>query len=146
MNKQEAKQQLNNLQKEVDRLKEIINKSDDLFSITTYKEVCEKLGEKQITNCDFGNLPYCDVNKLVAFARIKQLERLYNENWEAKFNDKQYNYYHWFKKLNGSWRCYLAGCNCSDSGCCAGLFKNEKIAKYIGQTFLNEIYLPLLEE
>lgn len=143
MNKQEAKEQLDNLQKEVDRLKEIINKSDDLFSITTYKEVCKALNEPEIHENQFSF--FQDAKKLTAFARIKQLERLYNEGWVSKFDGKQYNYYPWFVKNNNSWGFCNAYCDCSNSRCYAGLFKSEKIAKYVGTTFLNKIYLPLLE-
>lgn len=121
------------------------SKKEELFTITAYKQVCKALKEDEITDSCFGKLPHCDINKLVAFARLKQIERLYNGNWKANFDGNQNNYYPYFIKSKNSW----GFCDCcfdsADSCSWAGLFKDSKTAEYIGKTFLKEIYLPLLK-
>ena len=66
-NKKELELQAEKLQFELNKLKDQISKSEDfdIFSITSYKEVCKYLKEKE-TNC-----PY---------QQIKQLERCFNQD------------------------------------------------------------------
>jgi hypothetical protein len=146
-NKKKLEEQAENLQKELNKLKEEIKKCDeiDLFSITTYKEVYKVLGEKELTLCDFKEFPEKLSKKLLATARIEQLERLYNQNWVKNYNDKnQYKYRPYFEFASNNWRfsCSIAYCW---SGCSVvGVFKDEKTSSYVGKTFLNEIFVDIL--
>ena len=67
-NKQELQEQVEKLQKELDILKSQIDNTDkiDLFKITTYKQVCKALNEKEYKLSDFNN-----DEKIISFCTIK---------------------------------------------------------------------------
>lgn len=71
--------------------------NEELFSITTYKEVCKRLKIKELTIKDFVQFEE-DALKMFCFHRIKNLERLFNGTWKANWKDKsQYKYYPYFE-------------------------------------------------
>ena len=138
-NKEELKKQAEKLQKDPDALKVLIEKEDtiDLFKITSYKEVCKALDEQEYTENDFENTYDCE--KVLAFAQLKQIERLYNGNWIKDWSNKnQYKYYPYFT-LNSSgglvfyisYYCYRT---CFGP---VGFFKDQKTSDYIGKTFIS---------
>lgn len=120
-------------------------KQNDLFIITTYSEVCKRLKEDEITEKDFKYLPSYMIKKLVAYARVKQLEKLFNEDFIKDWNNSnQYVYYPYFEFKKGSWGFYgVFDCSCGSYGW-VGFFKDEKTANYVGKTFLKEIYEDIL--
>jgi len=130
MNKQELIKQAEKLQNELDKLKLEINKPEDIFSVTTYSEVCKKLNKKQET------CPY---------KQIKDLEKFFNEDWKKEiYNTSQYKYYPYFSFRGVS--LVFCGSDCAAS-CffgCVGLFKSEKIAIHIGKHFVS-IYQEILK-
>lgn len=146
-NKKKLEEQAENLQKKLDKLKEEIKKCDeiDLFSITTYKEVCKVLNEKELTLCDFKEFSEKLSKKLLATARIEQLERLYNQNWVKNYNDKnQYKYRPYFEFTNNNWRFDFSVDYFWYVYSVVGVFKDEKTSNYVGKTFLNEIFVDIL--
>lgn len=146
-NKKKLEEQAENLQKELNKLKEEIKKCDeiDLFSITTYKEVCKALNEKELSSCNFKEFPEKLSKKLLAIARIEQLERLYNQNWVKDYNDKnQYKYRPYFEFTNNNWRFFFSVARYWRDCSVVGVFKNEKTSNYVGKTFLNEIFVDIL--
>lgn len=116
-------------------------KKENLFNIDTYSKVCKAIKEKEITEKDFKGV---DAVKLCAFARVKQLERLFNGDWVADYSKNDDKYYSYFINEKGKWRFY--GWNSYSSYCLAwaGVYKNEKIATHVGKNFLEEIYIHLL--
>ncbi len=143
-NKEQLKKQAEKLQKDLDALKVLINKEDtiDLFKITTYKEVCKALNEQEYTENDFENS--YDANKLLAFAQLKQIERLYNQEWTKNWADKlQYKWYPYFT-LNNSGGLAFIGSDYFSSHCHGqvGFFKDRQTSDYIGKTFIS-IYKKL---
>lgn len=149
-NKKELEKQAENLQKELDKLKEQIQKCDeiDVFKITTYKEVCKALGETECVLDDFRfhNSSEKLSKKLLAVAKIEQLERLYNKDWKKDYNNKsQYKYRPWFEFIDNKWRfvysVHLFWRDCS----VVGVFKDRNASDYVGKTFLNEIFVDILD-
>ncbi len=129
MDKEEAKKQLKSLQKEVDKLTEIINKPGDLFSkIKNYSDVCSELGEDKET------CPY---------KKIKQIEKLFNGNWIKDFSGNQKNWYPYFEYKAGLG---LVFCGSDDSYgysyCVVAFYKDEKTSNFCGKTF-QDIYNQL---
>lgn len=118
----------------------------DIFTATTYEEVCKRLKQGLVTDEDFNeDLDKNTIKKLIAFAKIKQLEEYFNENWKPNWNDiNEYKYYPYFKYNSGGG----VGFNCS-SYCCnsffgqPGIYKTIKISDFIGKYFIN-IYKDLL--
>lgn len=147
MNNQEALKKINTLEKELSEHKDIVNKTDNLFNIIkTYDDVCRALGENKITIDNFNNInDIILLSKLVAFARLKQIERLFNDNWKINWNDfKQKKYYCWFEKKNSGW--VFGGC----SDCYfifsygqVAYFKDKETCNYVGNTF-KDIFITLI--
>ena len=130
MNKQELIKQAEKLQNELDKLKLEINKPEDIFSVTTYSEVCKKLNKKKET------CPY---------KQIKDLEKFFNEDWKKEiYNTSQYKYYPYFYIRGGS--LVFSGSGCGTSFFCGfvGLFKSEKISIHVGKYFIS-IYQEIAE-
>ena len=140
-NKQELQEQVEKLQKELDILKSQIDNTDkiDLFKITTYKQVCKALNEKEYKLSDFNN-----DEKLLAFAQLKQIETLYCQNWIKDWkNTNQYKYYPYFT-INSSGRLVFdlsLSCGNGFVGT-VGFFPDEKTSTYVGKTFI-DIYEKL---
>lgn len=130
MNKQELIKQAEKLQNELDKLKLEINKSEDVFSVTTYLEVCKKLNKKQET------CPY---------KKIKDLELFFNEGWKKEiYNTNQYKYYPYFSVQGGSLVFVDSLCAAYRFYGFVGLFKSDKIATHIGRHFIS-IYQEIAE-
>ncbi len=129
-NKNEIEKRLDKLEEYVcDEMESIrklakeLPKEKDLFSITTYKEVCELLKEKEET------CPY---------KKIKQIEKLYNGDWKKDWNNfdqrKHYPYFNFKASLgvvgfNGS---YDAGYYSHGQ---VAFYKDQKTSDYVGKTF-----------
>ena len=99
MNKQNARKELIALEKKKKELQDIIDLPENLFTeIENYSDVCLKLGESEVTKDDFSE----DFNdetllKLIAFAKIKQIERLFNGTWVKDWNNRsQEKHYPYF--------------------------------------------------
>jgi len=102
----------------------------DVLSVTTYKEVCKRLKEKE----------YSGENKRInTFAKIDQIQRFYNNGWTPDFSDSnQYKYYPYFEYKKGSGLVFRGAL--FSSSFCSGLvayFKSEEIAKHVGKHFAN---------
>jgi hypothetical protein len=140
-NKEELKKQAEKLQKDLDALKALINKEEniDLFSINTYGEVCKALKEKSYSIKDFEYVCEEDREKLLAFTQLKQIERLFNQDWIRDWsNESQYKYYPYFT-VNSSGGLVFFGSyySLSSSDGEVGFFKDQKTSDYIGRTFIN---------
>lgn len=149
-NKKELEKQAENLQKELNKLKLEIQKCDEInvFKITTYEEVCKALGEKEFVLDDFRfhNSSEKLSKKLLATARIEQLERLYNKGWKKNYSDKnQYKYRPYFEFTNNNWQFHFSVDYPWFGYSVVGVFKDEKTSSYIGKTFLNEIFIDILD-
>lgn len=149
-NKKELEKQAENLQKELDKLKEQIQKCDeiDVFKITTYTEVCKALGETEFVLDDFRfhNSSEKLSKKLLTVAKIEQLERLYNKDWKKDYSNKnQYKYRSWFEFKDNKWR-FVSSDVLSWYVCAVvGVFKDKSTSDYVGKTFLNEIFVDILD-
>lgn len=130
MNKQELIKQAEKLQNELDKLKLEINKPEDIFSVTTYSEVCKKLNKKQET---------------CPFKKIKDLELFFNESWKKEiYNTSQYKYYPYFSIRGVSLVFYGSLCYACHFCGFVGLFKSEKISTHVAKHFIS-IYQEIAE-
>ena len=124
MNKKQAQDKLKDLQKEVDALKLIIE-SEDIFSCTTYKEVCKRLDKKQ------EDCPY---------KVIKDIERYFNQGWKPNWkNTDEYKFYPYFSVTFGGELVYDCCYYCSSrfDGEVA-FYKTSEIATFVGKYFTKE--------
>lgn len=121
----------------------------DLFSITTYEEVCKALNERQIENDSFDStnqiLNKSVIKRLIATYKLEQIERLFNQNWKKDWNNQnQYKYYPYFKKELGGWVFCLVTDGSVRSLAAVAYYKDRQTAEYVGKTFIN-IYKDILE-
>jgi len=94
----------------------------DLFSITTYDEVCIALKEDK---------------EVCPYKQIKQIEKLFNGDWKVNLKDNtQKRYYPYFGITPRGlvftysiWSDYFFGR--------VGLYKDEKTSDHIGKYFIN---------
>jgi hypothetical protein len=102
----------------------------NLFHITTYKQVCAELGESE---------------KISPFHKIKQLERLFNQEWKKDLKNKQQKKYYPVYNINDSGRLvfdcsiYLDGFSGG-----AGFYKDAETSNHIGINFI-DIYQELAD-
>lgn len=129
MNKQELIKRTNSLELELNKLKEEINKPDNLFSkINNYYDVCEHLKEG-IESC-----PY---------KQIKQIEKLFNGSWKKDLTDiNQKKWYPYFE-IKSSGLVFVS--SYGFSYCFFGqvaFFKDEETSNFVGKKFI-DIYKRL---
>lgn len=117
----------------------------NLKEIKDYADVHIKLERELLREDDFRFLPEDQIKKMLAFHKIKNIEKLLNGNWKADFNNiNQRKWYPYFEKASGGWRlssCYYL----YDSS--TGLvvyYESEEKARFAGTKFLN-IYVDLLD-
>ena len=128
-----------------EQLQEIAKQTqEDIFTATTYSEVCKRLEEKELQLSDFGFTNNADIRKILSFARIKQLERYFNQGWALDWtNQSERKYYLWYEFKNSGWvfngvygLSYISGTE-------VGFYKTEEIANHV-QKYFNSEYLNLL--
>lgn len=145
MDKKEALNKIKTLEKELASLKVIVSKPETIFDVTTYSKVCTKLKESQIIEEYFNNFPKEDRKKLAAFAKIKQLERFYNQGWIPNWsNTSEYKYYPYFSLSSGGCL-WFNGSLSYDSGFSelCGVYKTSEISNFVGKTYI-DIYKDLM--
>jgi hypothetical protein len=136
MNKQEAIKKVANLEKELAELKEIINKPEDIFDVTTYSEVCRRLGEKEITLKDFKQFDDILANKLLNFAKIQQLSKYFNQGWIPNWKDSnEYKWYPYFNDSGGGFVFDYSYCHCYAFSGSVAYYKTKEISNHIGKYF-----------
>jgi len=118
---------------------------ENIFSqIRNYSDVCKALKIKELTISDFKAFGE-EAKKMLAFHKIKNIEKLFNETWKPNFIDgSQYKYYPYFT-ANKNGGLGFGDCSCYYSGFCGrvGLFKDSKTATFVGKTF-TDIYQDLI--
>ncbi len=142
--KEEALNKIKDLESEIEKLKIIINQPEDLFSkIKNYSDVCKELKEDEIKESDFKFLHKNDRKKAINFAKVKQIERLFNGDWEVKFDSNQQNWFPYFTSGGSSGLVFLSsGCYDDCSYFEVGFFKDKKTSDFVGKTFI-DIYREL---
>ncbi len=126
-----------------EKQKRIFNKlfkdliDDNVLGVKTYKDVCKKLGEKEVTLKDFPN------KRILAYTKIDQIQRFFNGKWKPDFsNSSQNKYYPYFKMDSGG---LVLSDVINDFWTCDGLvayYKSSEIAEHVGNNF-NTIYSDL---
>lgn len=124
--------------------KEYIKDASEVFKVKTYSEVCKQLKETELKASDFDFLPTLDDSKkALSFAKIKQLERFFNQGWVPNWNDNsEYKYYLWYQYKSSGWEFGSVG-SCYGSFGLPGFYKTGDIANHV-QKYFNDIYLDIL--
>lgn len=118
---------------------------EELFSITTYSQVCEKFEIREHTLEEFEGYRG-HAKKFFAFFKLKVIEKLFNGDWTADWNDtRQRKWYPYFYRDNsGGWVDGVFACVDGDYfGSGVAYFRDEETAIYVGKTF-KDIYLELI--
>lgn len=130
--KADALKQLEKLQNEMDKLKDIINKPVDLFTtIKGYSDVCEELGVAERTESDFLS------KKEFRFHQLQNIQKLFNGD------STDNRHYPWFRKTGSGLVFYVSGDVFVDYfyGQVA-YYKDSKTSDFIGKMFI-DIYTDL---
>ena len=125
----------------------LLNKISIFDKIRSYSDVCKELKIKELLLSDFSFLPVDQQLKTLNFHKLKNIEKLFNENWKVNWADSnQTKWYPWFRYKKS-----LAGLGFIDSGCnydysygAVAFFKDEKTSNFIGKTFI-DVYKGILE-
>ena len=146
MDKKEALKKLANLEEETAKLRKIIEEPENYIdSIDSYKQVCKKLGEKELTLNDFNFLPEHQRVKNLTFAKIQQVANLFNGDWKVNILDNnQKKWYPYYDLLSGGLVFYSSACVCS--GCVGPVvyYKDEQTSNYVGKLpFMINLYKEL---
>lgn len=117
---------------------------EELLTIKNYSEVCQKLHIRELTIEDF-QVYRGHSKKFFAFFKLKVIEKLFNGDWSADWNNSnQIKYYPYFyKNSSGGW---VDGGGAHDGDgfrSSVAYFRSEEIAIYVGKTF-KDIYLDLI--
>lgn len=146
MNQVEAQKELKKLKLQVEKLEAIINTPTDMFTIKTYSDVCKELGESEFTEADFENVGEDYSRKLLAFARIKQIEKYFKQRWiPAVENKANHEFYPLFKVSKSNrivFNIVYSRCAGAHSGAEVACYKSGAIADHVAANFL-DIYKDL---
>ncbi len=140
MNKQDARKELLALQKKQKELQAIIDKPEDLFDIIkNYSDVCIQLGEPEINEDWFAEeFDKETKSKLVAIAKIKQIERLFNGTWIKDWsNTNQYKYYPYYRIESSGLVFFRSIYYCLSAIGQVAFYKDEKTSTFVGKTFID---------
>ena len=109
------------------------------LGIDTYEKVCKQLGEKELTINDFNHLPEHLRHKNLIFSKLQQVGKLFNGDWKPNIIDRnQKKHYPYFEITADGGLVYDASFYDYDGYYGHVVyFKDEKIAMYIGKTFIN---------
>lgn len=123
-NKKELQKQAEKLQKELDILRNKIDSEEDIFSITSYKEVCKILEEDQ---------------QCCPYKKIKQIEKFFNQGWKPNWkNTNEYKYYPYFSVGSGGGLGFDVSVDASYCVGAVAFYKSKEISDYVGKTFIKE--------
>jgi hypothetical protein len=128
--------------------KKLLDEIDLFDKIKNYSDVCFELDIDELTIDSFNFITdEKDRLKIFRFYQIKQIEKVFNQNWIIDWsNTNQYKYYPWFKLSSSSGLVGFAGSAYDHAGSCAGVgfFKNSEISNYVGKTFI-DIYTDIIK-
>jgi hypothetical protein len=141
----EAEKSIERMKKDIQSLESFIKENKiDIFSVTTYSEVCKQLGEEEL-NINHINHYFKNPIELLKAAQRDQIRRFFNKQedgsiWEPDWiNKNQRKYYPIWDKSSGS----MAFCGVYCSYYCfiggAVYYKTEDIARHVGKHF-SEFY------
>ena len=146
MDNKEINKQIKKLEEDLAKLKEIANKPKDLFSIIeNYSDVCKELGESEFTEADFDNVGNDYSQKLLDFAKIQQISKLFNGDWKPNWKDS--NERKWFPyfeiKASGGFGFSFSGYHDYYTFSAVAFYKDQKTSDFIGKKF-SDIYEKLI--
>lgn len=134
MTKTEAEEEIKRLEYRIEELKKVVS-IQDIFSATSYSEICRRLGEKEILN-DFHFLHKDDREVVWNRARMAQIERYLNEGWIPDFsNSDEPKYYCWYEYKKGSLVFAYAASRCFRFLGEVAFFKTKEIAEFVAKHF-----------
>lgn len=123
----------------------IFGKVENIFSITSYSEVCKQLGEKEIEENDFDFYNYKSKKRLISIAKMDQIERFFNQNWTPNWkNHNEPKWYAYFIDNGNGLVFYNFDCRGLYAPGVVAYFQSEEITKHIVKYF-SDIYIECIE-
>lgn len=145
MKKADAIKQLESLQKEVGKLKAIIDKPIDILErIFTWEDVC-----KEDRICPVNSLPFKNPSNKIekrinANFKLAKISDVLNENISLNWLDSNSKkWYNWYKYTGSGWSCDCSGCCWSCSGGEVAFYLTEEKAIHANKYFI-DVYLEFL--
>ena len=143
INKKEAKEQLDRLKADVERLEKIINTPEKSWKdVIDFKSACQYNGDlywEMEQRWTIAKLTPQQINTL----KLEYCISTINEGWKPDWkNSSEYKYYNWweYKSLAGGWCLYGVDTRFSCSSDSVGLFyQSEEKAKH-GAKFFKDMY------
>jgi len=120
-------------------------KTDIIDRIKSYKDVCFELGVKELTVSDFSFLPEEQRVSALAYHKIQNITKVFNQGWVPDWNNRnQPKYYPYFEKTNSGWVLIsCVGLSCFSLAGAGQHFKSSELALHCGNLFL-DIYSDYL--
>lgn len=117
----------------------------NLKKIKDYADIHITLKRELLREDDFRMVPEDQIKRVLAFHKIKNIEKLLNENWIPDFNNyDQRKWYPYFEKASGGWRLYSCSYCFDSSHGQVAYYETEEKARFAGTKFLN-IYIDLFD-
>lgn len=116
---------------------------EDIFTITSYAQVCKNLKREVLTVKDFTSLPEHQREKALHQHMVSNLEDCFNQGWKPNWtNSSEQKFFPWFG-VGGGWVFINSSCYYFSSGGQPGFYKSIEISDHIGKYFL-DVYKPIL--
>ncbi len=107
--------------------------------IKSYSDICDELKERELLLSDFSFLPEQDREKSLAYNKIQQIARLFNQGWVPDWSDtnqnKWYPYYE-YKTSLGLGFCSSTYGFWSLDGLVA-YYQTQEISDFVGKLFID---------
>ncbi len=118
--------------------KKALNQIPLEYRIKDYIDVCEELGEDQLSLDHFSHLPKHMREKSLAYAQLQQIVKLLNDKWKPDWNNtNEYKWYPWFRYNSGLGLAFDgSGCHVGVSVGGVAFFKDEVVSNFVGKTFI----------
>lgn len=135
--KEKAKEKLAEIEKEAEKLREIINAKDDITGkIKTFADACIAIG---ISETDFNEMTRTYCKDTIAYEKLKIIIRALNEGWTPDWSDtNERKWYPYFNAasfgFDGAVYDNWSANSCAGSRLC---LKSRELAEYAGTQFVD---------
>ena len=142
MKKEDAIKQLECLQKEVDKLKVIIDKPTDILErIFTWEDVCKEDGICPINSLPFKNPSNKIERKTNAVFKLSKIADILNEKISLDWsNSNSKKWFNWYTYTGSGWVYHFSDCRYSFSHGVVAFYPDEKTSSFCGKTFIKEYF------
>lgn len=126
---------------------EIFDKNINLFEeVKSYSDVCRLLGQRELTHHDFNNISPEYRKKILAQAKLQQVEKLFNQDWVKDWaNKNQYKHNPYFNiSTTGSLGFLGSEETCPATYGVGAFYKDKETSDFVGKLFIN-LYTDIID-